>query len=397
MDLMTSSERIPVTPGVLIWARNSISLDEAAASKRLGISEATLRKWEAGELNPTITQLRSMADRYKRPLGVLLLSEPPTSFDAMRDFRRQGLYNAPWSPDLHGEFRRALDQREVFLELAEISPESVPSVEEPPRIAQTQDGEAASRVLRSYLGISIQQQVRWSDPYEALNAWTDAIEAKGIIVIHTKGVSVDEMRGFSVSEWPFPVIALNGADFPRGRTFSLLHELVHISINLGGLCDLHENRGRSEGDELEHQCNQVAAATLMPADVLLDLPPVSNATSHYSWTLDELSVISKRFQVSSEALLLRLISIGKASWSTYNSRRDEFRREYDSAIEHRRLQRLEGRGGANYYRTKARDLGHSYANTVVDAFSSRAISARDAADFLGIKYSQLGSLQAELR
>jgi len=148
------------------------------------------------------------------------------------------------------------------------------------------------------------------------------------------------MRGFSVGEWPYPVIALNGGDFPRGRSFTLLHELVHLSIRAGGLCDLHEAAdGNPPGDELEHYCNQVAAAVLMPMDSLLADQRVGRAPSSHDWTLAELSVIAGRFQVSSEALLLRLITLGKADWSTYNRRRPEFQSEYESVLELRRLRR----------------------------------------------------------
>jgi len=395
---MPAIERIPVTPAVLVWARESISLSKAVAARRLGVSEETLDRWESGELNPTITQLRAMADKYKRPLGVMLLREPPRTFDAMRDFRKSPILDSPWSPELHGEFRRALEQREVFQELEEISPGSLPRTSRPPRISKGGDVESAGYSLRSYLGVSSSQQNRWQNPYEALNSWSGAVESKGIIVIHTRNIPVDEMRGFSIGEWPFPVIALNGGDFPRARSFTLLHELVHLSIRLGGLCDLHDEGNRNtSGDELEHYCNQVAAAVLVPKDSLMADVRVTRATSSYDWTLTELAVIASRFQVSSEALLLRLVSLGKANWATYNRRKPELQAEYDSALQQIRLRRQQGQGGANFYRTKARDIGHSYANTVLDAFGNRAISARDVADFLDIKYGQLSSLQAELR
>ena len=391
------SERIPVAPAVLIWARESMSLDIDTAARRLGISAKTLALWEAGELNPTITQLRTAADKYKRPLGVLLLAEPPGSFDAMRDFRRHELSNRPWSPDLHGEFRRGLDQHEAFLEIAEVAAESLPTIRRPPTVQRDDDAERAGTALRDFLGITSAQQFGWTDPYEALNDWSDAVEATGIIVIHTRGISVDEMRAFSISEWPYPVIALNGADFPRARTFSLLHELTHLALNLGGLCDFHEQRDQETSDELEHFCNRIAAAALLPRAELLQIGKVQSASAGYDWSLDELSSIARRFQTSSEALLLRLISIGKADWPTYRRRSPELRSEYDAAIEHRREQRKKGRGGADFYRTKARDLGHGYANSVLDAFGSSAINARDAADFLDIKFGQLAQLQTELR
>lgn len=39
----------------------------------------------------------------------------------MRDFRRlEGAGAGEWSPELHSEYRRALDQRQALLDLAEI-------------------------------------------------------------------------------------------------------------------------------------------------------------------------------------------------------------------------------------------------------------------------------------
>jgi transcriptional regulator with XRE-family HTH domain len=85
---MPASDRIPVIPDVLKWARESAGLDPARAAKLVGVSETTLERWETGELQPTIKQLRKAAAKYHRPLAVLLLPEPPHDFDAMRDFRR---------------------------------------------------------------------------------------------------------------------------------------------------------------------------------------------------------------------------------------------------------------------------------------------------------------------
>ena len=396
------SERIPVTPAVLTWARESISLDPEAAAKRLGVSPKTLIAWEAGELSPTINQLRVAAEKYKRPLGVLLLSTPPLDFDAMRDFRRHGLAQAPWSPDLHGEFRRALDQREVFLELAETTPDSVPATVRPPRVVQQLDPETVGTRLRDYVALTTTVQSRWRDQYQALNFLIDNLESKGILVIHVKGVSVDEMRAFSISEWPYPVIALNGADYPRGRLFSLMHELTHLALNDVGLCDLHENRRRrrehaSSDNTLEHFCNQVAAAALMPKNEVLALQKVHRAESSYNWSLDDLEPLAGRFGVSQEAFLLRLVSLRKATWDTYWQRHAELQQQYEAAALTRREQRRAKKGGPDFYRTKARDIGHGYANAVLDAFGSKSLSARDVSDFLDIKFGQLERLQAELR
>lgn len=193
---------------VLEWARASAGLDVSAAAKKLAVSENSIAKWEAGELQPTIKQLRKAASAYRRPLAVLLLPSSPADFDALRDFRRlTGAGGGTWSPELHAEFKRALSQREVFLELAEFAPSVIRDGGRRVSIEANTSVDDAATLLRDLLRVTT---VDWSQPHDVLNAFISAIEALGIIVIQTKGVELKEMRAFSVSEWPFPVIALMG-------------------------------------------------------------------------------------------------------------------------------------------------------------------------------------------
>ena len=269
------TDRVAVEPAVLEWARTSSGLDQEGAAKKLGVSEASLAKWEAGELEPTIRQLRAAAKCYRRPLAVLLLPEPPDDFQALRDFRRvSGAKEGTWSPALHSEFKRSLSQREVFLELSELAPGAVTPSQNALELGDGLEVEEAAALLRGALGVA-DLSLDTSRPHEVLNAYIAAVEAVGPIVLQTRDVEIKEMRAFSVSEWPFPIIALNGKDWPRARLFSLLHELCHIGLNAGGLCDLHEAKKRTATeDEVEHYCNAVAGAVLMPTDAVLAHPDV---------------------------------------------------------------------------------------------------------------------------
>lgn len=395
-------DRIPVEPAVLQWARESAGLRSVeAASKKLSVSAKSVASWESGQLQPTIKQLRTMARVYRRPLAVLLLSTPPKDFDALRDFRITGTSGeaSPWSPALQAEFRRGVSQREVYLELQEVAPSSVPESTREFRVRRTEDPEAVGLRLRDLLGMETWPSTIWSKPRELLNATTASAERLGILVIHTRDVDISEMRGFSIAEWPFPVIALNGSDWPRPRVFTLLHELVHLALNAGGLCDLHERSGRGStaADDVERFCNAVAAAALMPRDHLLADPTVSAAAPSYAWSLDELQALSHRFGASSEAVLLRLISLGKASWNLYETRKAELDELYKNARREEKIRRKESDGGPSYYVVKARDLGHGYVGSVLDAYQSRSISSLDVADFLSVRYDQLGKLQEALR
>ncbi len=120
-----------------------------------------VQQWESGDVRPTIAQLRSAAAAYKRPLAVFFLPEPPVTFDAMRDFRRHPDAGAgQWSPELHGEYRRALRQRDNAIELAELD-------DDPPSTLWRVPGHRR-RVIDSYtaasfLDVKVGQVARLAD------------------------------------------------------------------------------------------------------------------------------------------------------------------------------------------------------------------------------------------
>src|SRR5215510_4948925 len=262
---MAKQIRALVKPAMLRWARESLNLPINEAAKKIGVKPSKLSAWESGESTPTIGQLRKAAAVYKRPLAVFFLPQPPRDFDPLRDFRRlPDQTRAVPSPELNLEIRRAHVRRETALELATalgIDPPRLRAVS-----SNLHDSDRLAQEARQILGVSLQQQCAWRGPYEALLGWIAALERIGVLVFQTGRVSLDEMRGFSISAEPFPVIVVNAKDSPRGRVFTLIHEFAHILTNRGGLCDLHTTaRARTQEEETEVSCNQVAGSLLLPA------------------------------------------------------------------------------------------------------------------------------------
>lgn len=395
--------RIDVAPSLLSWARKSAGLDEETAARRVGVSSDALRRWEAGEgPSPTLAQLRKAGKAYKRPLAVFLLPEPPNEvgFDALRDFRTTRAAGAEPSPALTAEVRRAHHQRDALLELREVSADSLGEVRPLPDLTNI-DVEQAGTMLRVFLSVSSADQRGNAAPNDALKLWISALENVGILVIQTHGVEPAEMHGFSISELPYPVIALNGADRPRRRVFTALHELGHIALNLGGICDLEDRAERASGSanqsrDVELQCNQIAAAVLLPRETLLEDVLVRVRAVDYGWPLGDLNALSRKFGVSSEACLLRLVSLGRATWDTYAARKPELEEAYEAARLDERRRNREAQGGPSYYVVKARDIGHAYAISVIDAYRNDRLSPLDVADYLGIRFSQLPALESAI-
>ncbi len=206
---------------------------------------------------------------YKRPLGVFFLPEPPVDFDTMRDFRRHvGAKAGEWSPDLHGEYRRALTQRESALELAEI--DDAP----PPTTWRLTSLPTNDEVLASVARDMLLSQSPLGLPggggtkYEHLNAWVAALEEAGVLVLATSGgkVLTTEMRAFSLYFDILPVIMVNGSDAARGSTVLAPPRVRSLApahrkaVRHGHRRPGHDARSAVRGQMQRHRCCDADAA-----------------------------------------------------------------------------------------------------------------------------------------
>lgn len=385
-----------VEPAVLRWARESIDLTPTAAARRIGVPEGRVEAWEAGTESPTIAQLKKAATVYKRAFSVFFLPEPPSDFDTLRDFRRiAGVEADRWSPALHAEYRRAHAQRENALELAELE-DAEPATAwriEPLPSSEADVAAAARSKLLATSPLSLPGGA--GTAYDHLNVWVAALEEAGVLVLATSGglVEVAEMRGLSLYFDVLPVIMVNGADSPRGRLFSLLHEYAHLLMRSDGLCDaITDARATDPNRRQEARANAVAADVLMPAAAVLARPEVvARVNDPGSWDYDALRSAARPFGVSAEAFMRRLVTLGRVEGRFYEERREEFLAAYEQD------ESSSGSGRGNWYRNMVRDLGKSYVRAVTDAHRRRVIDSMTAATYLDVKVGQLAELGEKAR
>ena len=170
-------------------------------------------------------------------------------------------------------------------------------------------------------------------------------------------------------------------------------------MNRSGLCDLHEGRKSNRPprvDAIEQYCNAIAGAILMPADLMKADPTVQQGRGS-DWPLEVLRLLSRRFGASSESILLRLVDLEFASWEVYWDRKAELDVIYEQVRREKKAKAAESEGGPSYYVVKARDLGHGYISSVLEAYRAKAISSLDVSDYLDVKYEQLPKLAEVLR
>lgn len=380
-----------VEPKVLAWARKTagISPEDAARAVGTNITAERITQWENGEDSPTINQLRKLANKYKRPLSVFYLDAPPVDFQPIKDFRRlPGEIANVYSPALLVQIRLAHERRELVLELLEDAGDLPPPF---PLLANLrEDPEAIGMTIRNFLAISYEEQTRWREPYAALKAWRMRIEDAGVLVFQAPGIDREEMRGFSIYEPVLPVIVLNSKDRPTGRIFTLIHEFCHLMLREGGICDMREEEPRPpEKQAVEVFCNRVAAATLMPRNYLLAESLITAKGASPEWLDEELEMLGRRYGVSPEAVLRRLLTLGHTTPAFYKKKRTEFLARYATL--------KDMQAPVEQHIKVLSQVGRSFAHTVLQNYYENRITLSDVSGYLGLKIQHIPSFEQAAR
>jgi len=388
---MAPRQYVSVKRELLQWARATAGFTLEEAARKIGVKPDRLAAWEGGDLAPTAGQLRAAANVYKRPLGAFFLPAPPQEPQLPHDFRRlYGDEPPPPSPALLLELRRARRRRALAVQLydeLDIRLEPFPL-----RADLDSDPDAVAERIRAWLRVVLADQMRWRRAEEARDQWVAALESRDVLVFQTGAVEPGEMRGFSLGGRTLPVIALNAKDVRPAQVFTLLHELVHLTLDEGGLCDPERVRssGRSPEERVEVFCNRVAGAVLVPARALLDQPEVAAVDRPIEWTEDAIRALATRFAVSREVVLRRLLILERTTEGFYQRKRveylDEYRARAAAAAEEER------RGFAPYYRLVVRNNGRRYTQLVLDALKREQITPADVSDYLGVRLKHLESI-----
>ena len=373
---MAKSVKALITPEVLKWAREKrIRLKIEYAAKKLKVEPERLEAWEDGTEQPTFMQLKNIAKVYKTHISIFYLPEPPTDFQPPTDYRvlpEQIAIDEEQVYRLNANIVEAYERRETLIELYELLEESPPPV--PLKINEGEDLRRAARKIIEFLELKREQLQQADNQYDAFKFWKHTIEAKGILVCQTSvnthlAVELETVRGFCIAQRPFPIIVINPKDSPYVRIFTLIHELVHIALGES----IIQNRDSREIDPpdldpIEVFCNRVTGEVLIPKKELLEMVKLQTLAA-------DLPKISKHFHVSREAIMYRLLILGKISQPNYQKYRN-------SQLEkHRNAPKPQG-GPRPYYKRLLSASGDHFARTAFTAYYEQKITRAELASVL---------------
>jgi len=379
-------------PKVLQWAREKAEFSTEILRLKLNnfwknITVNTIVSWENGTLIPTPTQVRKLAEIYKRPVAVFLLANPPEENILPPDRRTLG---SKKTKNLSQETLFIIRKARRIQFLAEGLEEelSIKRVFAYQKYTVSQNPEKLAQKIREDFSISISNQFkfrRYSDFFEYLRS---KIEDTGVITLRSGGhdsFPVADARAFSFVDRKPYVILINNKDTEGAKNFSLLHEFAHILIREESICNnFNSFNSDKQIDPIEVFCNKFAASFLVPHDDFIAHRILVRKTEI---TIEELdftaSALAKDFKVSRLVILRKLLSSGFVTPETYKNRA----KKWGSEKPPHRL------GGKNVPAKSAiLKNGVSFSSLVIEAYKREKLSHATASDYLGTKTKYLSSI-----
>jgi Zn-dependent peptidase ImmA (M78 family) len=344
---------------------------------------------ESGTRPPTLRQVQELSRFYHRPLSVFFLAAPPQVPPPAAEYRRlPGVVPGQESPELRLAVRRMSSRRENALNLMEELGEPVTPFSLSARLDEAP--EVVGARLRVALGIDVPIQLDWPNEWRALNAWRAAVESLGVLVFQFSKVALAEARGISLLHFPLPVVGVNSKEQPEPKSYTLIHELVHVMLAAGHeeLPALKGRRDTAEWEVVERFAESAASHTLVPEDALAAVVRAERLPQS-NWDIGDVRKLARRFKISPLAMATRLRASGYFAWSHYQS----WRRGWDAWVASLPLR---SGGFANPVGQALARNGRPYIQLVLEALGSNRITTVDAARYLDLKAEHFEKLRGAL-
>jgi Zn-dependent peptidase ImmA (M78 family)/transcriptional regulator with XRE-family HTH domain len=383
-----STPAIDITPDVAKWARGRIraSLEHIATS--VGIDKETLESWESGKSKPTFRQAEKLAHVLRIPFGYLFLSSVPSDPVALPDLRTIAGRPMDASPDLVDVVNDILRKQHWYGEF--LMDMGIPALPFVGAFSKDDGAESVADNIRSIIGINDdlrRQCATWSEFFTTVVRLTEdagiVVMRSGIVAGNTRRpLSVQEFRGFAISDVYAPAVFINSKDAKVAQIFTLAHELAHIWIGESGVSN--PDFGKTSAQQvnaIEKFCNRVAAEVLVPS---------SGFQRNWKSTVsaqENMLKLSTFYRVSRFVVLRQAFDLGLIAQKEYAKL---IKLEYDKY-----LKGNESSGG-NYYNSLFARNSYKLTAAVTSALAEGQVLYTEAARLLGVRVPILEKLGAIL-
>ncbi len=363
---------------------------------KTGISSDKLDRWlnTQDALLPTINQAKSIASCLHIPFAGLYMNPEHVklkSIPRVKNYRT--LYSSVELDDsaINIAMMDLLRERDFLLESSKENDIMLPEFNM--SIVLRDDPILWAERIRELFDIQLDAQYKCTSSRKFYLYLREKIEVAGIFIHCFTDVPVEMARALAIYDKGMPIIGLNDEDRAPAKSFSMIHELVHIFKRESSLC----NDMRSARSE-EVFCNAVAGELLVPMGALECTIKIKDIQKPYR--KQDIEYLAKKFSVSKEVIIRRLLDLGHIDYTIYDTYADEFRRDVELQKEERKLAKQEGRSLPSPKKVVSREAvdrtSAAVCKVLCRGYENEFYSKQDIARHLGISQKHVNKFLMEV-
>lgn len=249
--------------------------------------------------------------------------------------------------------------------------------------------------IRKEMGIELQEQYNCSSNRKFYLYLRNKIENRGVFVNCFTDVSIEDVRGFAVYYSKLPVIGINDNDRAPAKSFTLIHELVHLIKRFSSVCNDMINTNTTLKEEVF--CNAVAGELLVPQNELKKI--IMKCGYILPYKMKEIKNIADMFSVSREVIVRRLFDLGFLNQKDYDNFYSSFYEEREKEREEQRIARnngIENPFRKNVVFETIDRVSSSISKILLKGYVEDVYSKQDIASYLGIKQKFIDKYLGEI-
>lgn len=361
------SIRVPIKRNVLEWAIEKTGLSISELSQLPDFKKIT--SWFDGSQQPTLRQVKALADKAHTLFPYLLLEQPIEEEVDLPDFRTVGSVGVKNpSADFKQVIKDCRGRLDWYVEY--VQEFDIHQDKPLPTYTLESNPVQVAKEVRNQMGW---EPGRYALGEKAVAQLSRLIENTGVLVMRSSVVGnnthrpldPEEFRGFTLVDRGISLIFVNTQDTKSAQLFSLAHELGHVLLGEPGVSG-EEIDG---APDIERWCNRFAAEFLIPASYFRQMWEESPHET------DAIATIAHRLGVSPAATVWRGVDLELIS-------REDAHELIEACSYSGPIKKSDG--GNGIYNMRPR-IGERFLLAVADAVGTDLLSLRDAMYYLGAK------------
>ena len=346
---------------------------------------------------PTLIQAKSIATILRVPFAALYMDKdklPIKKLPKLRNLRSM-LYDAPKDDSSLNLAIADLIRYHDFLISTDTELEIAPPLFTLPVIAESAGVIDYAKVIREFFRLELNAQYKLTSSRQFYLYVRQQIERKGIFIHSFTGVDVEVARGVAVFNETTPIIGINDNDRYPAKTFSIIHELVHIMKRQSTMCNEMFASFSNQSEEVF--CNAVAGEVLVPTSAL---ETIILSFKINSFDLHVIETLANKFNISKEVITRRLYDTNRFSKDEYNTFTNEIR---DVFIQEReklnagKQQGIDTGFRKNISMAAVDKTSPAICRVLLLGYSDGYFNKQDVSGLLGIKEKHVPKFFAEVR